>query len=472
MYVKQLYTNCLAHAAYYIESDKEAVVIDPLRNPEPYLELAKERGAKIKYILETHFHADFVSGHIDLANATGAAIVFGPNAMPEYKAYIASDHEVLRVGNSEIEVLHTPGHTIESTCFLFSDKNSDSRYLFTGDTLFVGDVGRPDLLSGNLPKETLAAMMYDFLQSQIKTLPDETIVYPGHGAGSACGKNIGSSSFSTIGGERSTNYALLIEDKDQFIKAVTADLPIAPGYFFKDAVLNKKGTELYHSVLKMSLTPLSLSKFNSLRRPGTVVLDTRDPLAFAAGFIEGALNIGLNGDFAVWAGLFISPEAPILLIVDPGKEKEAIERLARIGFDNVLGYLNGGMDTWFTQKYKYEHILTVSGADMSKLAINFNYDLLDVRNRLEVSRDHISGSTHIPLNELKGRIAGLDKNNSWLIYCAGGYRSMIAASFLLANGFRFVAAWKAVSMPSGKRSRKSLKQLKKRTRHDANSAND
>lgn len=439
MFIKQLYTNCLAHAAYYIEHDNEAAVIDPLRNPEPYVALAAERGAHIKYILETHFHADFVSGHIDLANKTGATIVFGPNAVPEYKVYIAADGEKLYLGNAIIEVLHTPGHTIESTCFLVKEGNGTG-YLFTGDTLFVGDVGRPDLLSGNLPQETLAAMLYDSLQKKIKTLPDDTIVYPGHGAGSACGKNIGASSFSTIGEQRVNNYAMLIEDKYEFIEAVTSGLATPPGYFFKDAALNKMGANAYEDVLLRSLKPLSATEFINLCKPGVVLLDTRSSTEFAAGFIEGAINIGLNGDFAVWAGHFVSPDAMILLVAETGKETEAIERLARIGYDNVIGYLDGGMQTWFTDQLKYQQILTVNGAKMYELVQAGEYDLLDVRNRREVSRDRIAGAIHIPLNELRSKHHLLDSNRKWLIYCAGGYRSMIAASYLCSIGFHFIAS--------------------------------
>jgi hydroxyacylglutathione hydrolase len=439
MYVQQLYTNCLAHAAYYIECDKEAAVIDPLRNPEPYVALAAERGARIRYVLETHFHADFVSGHIDLANQTGATIVFGPNATPEYKAYIARDGESLHLGHATIEILHTPGHTVESTCFLLHEKGHND-CLFSGDTLFVGDVGRPDLLSGNLSKETLAAMMYDSLKAKIKTLSDETVVYPGHGAGSACGKNIGISRFSTIGEERKTNYALLIDDKDEFVRAVTSGLPVAPGYFFKDAALNKKGAEAYEAVLQRGLNPLSAEAFAALHSGGASVLDTRNADDFAAGFIEGALNIGLNGDFAVWAGHFLSADQQILLVTDQGKEREAIERLGRIGFDNVVGYLEGGMRSWFAGGHSYMRVATVNSEEMGELINVGQYELLDVRNRSEVAKNRVPGAIHIPLSELREECFRLDTGRKWLIYCAGGYRSMIAASFLCSRGYPFIAS--------------------------------
>ena len=440
MYIQQIYTNCLAHAAYYIESGKEAAVIDPLRDPEPYLKLARERGASIKYVLETHFHADFVSGHIDLANKTGASIVYGPGAIPEYKAYIAEDGEKLHIGKLQLEILHTPGHTIESTCYLLYDEGGKKHAVFTGDTLFVGDVGRPDLLSGNLKKEELASMLFDSLQHKIKTQPDDVIVYPGHGAGSACGKNIGPNSFSSIGEQRATNYALLTDDRDTFIKAVTSDLPVIPGYFFKDAAINKKGYKSFDDVMQSNMHPLTVDEFINKRKQRALVLDTRDPEDFAAGFIKGAINIGLNGDFAVWVGTLIDTDAAILLVTTPGKEKEAIERLARIGYENVNGYLGGGMNAWFSANNPYDNILSFNGEECTNLLETEEYNLLDVRNRLEVARHRMVGSVHIPLNTLRNKYATLDKNKKWRVYCAGGYRSMIAASFLKANGFNFIAS--------------------------------
>ncbi|MBL7691284.1 MAG: MBL fold metallo-hydrolase [Flavipsychrobacter sp.] len=440
MYIQQIYTNCLAHAAYYIESAGEAAVIDPLRDPGPYQRLAAERGATIKYVFETHFHADFVSGHIDLANNTGAQIVFGPDAQPGYKCYIAEDGEMLPLGDVRIEVLHTPGHTIESTCFLLHDAAGRKQAIFTGDTLFVGDVGRPDLLSGNLPKEVLAVMLFDSLQSKIKTLPDDVVVYPGHGAGSACGKNIGKSSYTTIGEQRTTNYALLATNKDEFIQAVTSDQPVIPAYFFKDAVINKSGATAYQSVLEQSLKPLSNEAFTRVMEAGAVVLDTRDPMEFAAGFVKGAINIGLNGDFAVWVGTIIAPDAEIVLVCEPGREGEAIERLARIGYEGVKGFLDGGMKQWFAADLSYDVVLTIDGSECEGLINEEQYELLDVRNRREVARNRMVGSVHIPLNILKDEYAQLGADKKWLIYCAGGYRSMVAASFLKSKGFHFVAS--------------------------------
>ena len=440
MFIKQIYTNCLAHAAYYIEAGKEAAIIDPLRDPEPYIALAKERGAKIKYVLESHFHADFVSGHIDLANKTGATLVFGPNATPAYAAYIAEDGEQLHIGDTRLEILHTPGHTIESTCYLLYDALGKKQAVFTGDTLFVGDVGRPDLLSGNLGKEVLAAMLFDSLQKKIKTLPDDVIVYPGHGAGSACGKNIGTQSFSTIGEQKAANYALLINDKDAFIKAVTSDLPMIPAYFFKDAVINRSGYDPFDEVMNRNLRPLSIEEFRDIQRRDALVLDTRNPMDFATSFIKGALNIGLNGDFAVWVGTLVDAYTPLLLVTDPGKEKEAVERLARIGYEHIKGYLEGGMGKWLAEGHNHDTILTFSGKECSTLLDTEEYGLLDVRNRGEVAKHRMTGSVHIPLNVLKEKYNTLDHDRKWLIYCAGGYRSMIAASFLRSKGFHFVAS--------------------------------
>jgi hydroxyacylglutathione hydrolase len=440
MYIQQIYTNCLAQAAYYIESGNEAVVIDPLRNPEPYIQLAQERKATIKYVLETHFHADFVSGHIDLANKTGATIVFGSGATPGYQAYVAADGDMLHVGSIRIEVLHTPGHTIESACYLVYDEEGKRNCVFTGDTLFVGDVGRPDLLSGDLPKEELAAMLFNSIRTKISPLPDDVVVYPGHGAGSACGKNLGKETYSTIGQQRATNYAMQLTDKEAFIKAVTSGQPAIPGYFFSDAKLNRSGYDSFDEVMKKGTHVFTAEEVVAMQKNGAMVIDTRDPMSFAAGFIPGAINIGLNGDFAVWTGTLVKPSAAIVLVTDSGKEYEAIERLARIGYDNVPGHLGGGMDTWFRENREIDRVMTFSGSDISDLVASGKYDLLDVRNRREAAKDRIAGATHIPLNELQDRYTMLKKDANWLIYCAGGYRSMIAASFLKSNGYHFVAS--------------------------------
>ncbi len=440
MFIQQIYTNCLAHAAYYIESGNEAAVIDPLRDYNQYAAIAEARGATIKYIFETHFHADFVSGHIDLAEKTGANIVFGPGATPAYKAYIAEDGELLHLGKIKLEVLHTPGHTVESICILLHDEQGRKHAVFTGDTLFAGDVGRPDLMSGNHSKEELAAMLFDSLQTKIKTLPADTLVYPGHGAGSACGKNISSKSFSTIEDELDGNYAMRIDDKDEFIKAVTADLPHVPGYFFTDAGINKKGYKPFDEVIAEALVPLSMQQFSELHHAGAIILDTRGPMVFAKGCIPGAINIGLTGDFAVWVGTLITPGADIVLVAEPGKEKEAIERLARIGYESVKGYLQNGMTDWLATDKYCDRITTYTGKECESLLDSTSYQLLDVRNRREVARHRMIGATHIPLNELKAKMSTLNKQANWLIYCAGGYRAMIAASLLRSEGFEHIAS--------------------------------
>ena len=441
MYVQQIYTNCLAQAAYYIEYGKEAAIVDPLRNPEPYIQLAKERGATIKYVLETHFHADFVSGHIDLSEKTGASIVFGPDATPGYKAYIATDGELLKLGNGYIKVLHTPGHTIESACYLILDESEKPQAVFTGDTLFIGDVGRPDLMSGNLGKEVLADKLFDSLDKKIKTLADDIIVYPGHGAGSACGKNISSDSQSTIGREKQFNYALKLKGKEEFIKAVTSGQPDIPQYFFTDATINKQGATSFDEVLKKDMVGLSVQQFNAFRQQGVVVLDTRSAVDFADGFVPGSINIGLGGDFAVWAGTLLSPKTPLLLVAEPGKEGEAIERLLRIGYDHISGYLQGGIHAWLADNRKMDSIPTIDSQDIERMIDEDSYYLLDVRNRREVAKDRIAGSMHVPLTELaeRSKSLSLSKDTKWLIYCAGGYRSMIAASYLKHEGFTSVA---------------------------------
>lgn len=438
MYIHQLYTNCLAHAAYYIESQKEVAIIDPLRDIETYIELASERGAKIKYILETHFHADFVSGHLDLAKKTGATIVFGKDATPGYTAHIAEDGEILPLGNVKIKVLHTPGHTIESACYLLLDENGKEDAVFTGDTLFVGDVGRPDLLSGNLDKEHLAAMLYDSLEHKIKTLGDNVLVYPGHGPGSACGKNIGKETSSTIGIQKLTNYALKAHDKDDFIRQVASDLPVPPAYFFSDAAINKKGYRDFDEVITQNLKPLSIDAFKNEVKQGATILDTRDAVVFGKAFIPGSINVGLNGSFASWVGTILPVDTPIILVTSEGKEKECITRLARVGFENIKGYLQGGINIWMQANQSIEHVHTVTSMDYDKFLSSTTYKLLDVRNEREAEHNKIGRSILIPLNQLQAKVGTFNKAEKYLVYCAGGYRSMIAASILKANGIKNV----------------------------------
>lgn len=435
MYIEQIYTNCLAQASYYIESDGVAAIIDPMRDIDVYLERAHKRNARIKYVLNTHFHADFVSGHLDLAAKTEAIVVFGPNAQPKYRAYIAEDNECILLGNIKIKILHTPGHTVESTCFLVLDENNSPTTIFSGDTLFIGDVGRPDLMSGNLSKETLGAMLYDSLKTKIKTLPDNVVVYPGHGAGSACGKNLGKETSSTIGEQKKFNYAMKEMSKDEFIKIVTDDQPPVPAYFFKDAMININGYQNLDGVYKKSLTPLSSDDVKIELLKGTMVLDTRASSKFASGFIPGAVNVDLDGQFAIWVGTLINIEQSLIIVVDKGREKEAITRLARIGFENVVGYLNVEMEEWPNET---DFIKTMNPDEVDFELVSLACVLLDVRRAGEVEKEKMKESYHIPLHELSNRLKELDKNKIIVVYCAGGYRSMIAASILKRDGFKNV----------------------------------
>lgn len=435
MYVQQLYTNCLAESAYYIESEGEAAVIDPLRESEPYLELAKERGVKIKFVFETHFHADFVSGHIDLAKKSGAEIVFGPGAETSYKVYNAKDEEVFRIGKLIIRAMHTPGHTPESTSFLLLDELGKEYAVFTGDTLFVGDVGRPDLLDGVMTKESLAGMLYDSLNNKIKTLADDVIVYPAHGAGSACGKNIGKESFSTIGEQKKTNYALQERSKEEFINIITEGLTPPPAYFFEDARINKEGYTSRDEIFSSSLNALTVDDFEEEILKGAMILDTRNADSFEKGFIKNAINIGLDGTFAVWLGTLVNINTSILLLTEEGKEKESINRMLRVGFENIRGFLEGGIESWIKSGKKFEGIHSIDAEAFEKEIKGGRYLLLDVRNNTEYENGHIKGSIHIPLNVLEKNIYQISKEADYMIYCGGGYRSMIAASMLKSKGF-------------------------------------
>ena len=435
MYIEQLYTGCLAEAAYYIESDGEAVIIDPLRETEPYLKMANQRGAKIKYVLETHFHADFVSGHVDLANVTKAKIVFGPTARPAYYSHIATDGEILEVGKIKIKVLHTPGHTMESTTYLLLDENGKEHAIFTGDTLFIGDVGRPDLaIKTNLTVEDLAAHLYDSLRNKIMTLPDSVIVYPAHGAGSACGKNMSAETFDTLGNQKKVNYALQPMSKEQFIKEVTDGLAMAPQYFASNAMLNINGYSSIDDVMSKGLTALSPQEFKSYIKDA-LILDVRAPEEFYKGFVKDSINIGLDGQFAPWVGALIAPiSQPILLVAPKGREEEAVARLARVGYDNVLGFLDGGMDSWIEEK---ENIESISAQQFKEL-YNDKLSVLDVRKRPEYQSQNLIGATNISLVDLESELVNLDKSQTYYIHCAGGYRSMIAASIMHNKGFKLV----------------------------------
>lgn len=438
MYIEQLYTSCLAQAAYYIESEGEAAIIDPLRDYEIYTAKAKERNAKIKYIFETHFHADFVSGHIDLAKKTGAEIVYGPGTSTSYPVHVSADGETLKLGKISITVLHTPGHTPESSCFLLIDENGKKHSVFTRDTLFVGDVGRPDLLDGVMTKEELAGMMFDSLRNKLMTLPDEVTVYPAHGAGSACGKNIGKETFSTIGEQKANNYALQPMTKDEFITTVTDGIQPAPAYFFKDAKLNKQGYASMEDVLAAGLKSLDVPAFEAVMKSGAVVIDTRIPDVFEQGFIPGTINFGLNGQYAIWAATLLDISQPVLIIADEGKEKESVERLARVGFDQVKGYLAGGFEAWLDAEKRYDMVISVDEEEFELDAKHTDIKILDVRKPGEWNEQHLAKAHHFPLDSLTRDYTQLDKDEEMLIHCAGGYRSMIAASFLKSKGFQRV----------------------------------
>ena len=440
MFIQQLYTNCLSEAAYYIESNGECAIIDPLRDIEEYLNLAKERNAKIKYVFETHFHADFVSGHLDLAKESNAPIVYGPETETAFPVYVAKDGEQFKVGNLTIEVLHTPGHTLESSCYLLKDEQGKDYCIFTGDTLFVGDVGRPDLAQGgDITLGDLAGMMFDSLQSKILPLADHVIVYPAHGPGSSCGKNLGSETFSTIGEQKRTNYALQQTSKEAFIKAVSDGLEAPPKYFPINAKINKEGYAALEGIVKSGLTALNITEFkNAVSQPKTCILDTRDANEFTKGFIPGSISIGLEGRFAEWAGAILPFDETILLVCDAGKEEESIIRLARVGFDKVKGFLDGGFEAW---KQAGETVDLIIDIEADELAMDIPHDdnlvVIDVRKETEFADGHIKNAVNLPLNEMNdpGTMADIDERNNLYVHCAGGYRSVIASSLLKRQGF-------------------------------------
>lgn len=439
MKIEQIYTGCLAQGAYYIESQGEAVIIDPLRETKPYIERAQKDGATIKYILETHFHADFVSGHVDLAQKTGATIVYGPNAETAFEAYIAQDEEILRVGEIGIKVLHTPGHTMESTSYLLLDANGKETALFSGDTLFIGDVGRPDLaVKTHLTREDLAGHLFDSLRHKIMPLPDDVIVYPAHGAGSACGKNMSKETFDTLGNQKATNYALRANmSKDEFIEEVTSGLTQAPQYFPKNALLNKNGYESIDTVFERGVVALSPNDFEGIaNETGALILDTRAPQTFKDAFVPNSINIGIDGGFAPWVGaLIIDLKQPIVLVTDEGRAKEVVTRLARVGYDNVLGYLEGGIEAWTKAGKEIDQITSISAQDLEQKLANNELNVLDVRKPNEFKSEHIVGASNFPLDYINDNIDELNRDITYHIHCAGGYRSMITSSILKARGF-------------------------------------
>lgn len=441
MPVQQLYTSCLSEAAYFIHSNGEAAVVDPLRDIDSYLKLAEENNVKIKYIFETHFHADFVSGHLELARATGAPIIYGPGTKAGFTIRNAADGEVFQVGDLKIKALHTPGHTLESTCYLLINGAGVEECIFTGDTLFVGDVGRPDLFSGNMTKEELAGMMYDSLQNKIKTLPDNVTVYPAHGPGSACGKALGKETFSTIGTQKATNYALQDMTKEEFIKQVTTGLNTPPVYFPINAKMNQQGYDSMDEILGRSAKPLSIAEFKQVAEAGAWIIDTRSSTTFTQGFVPDSISIGLDGRYAEWAGQLIPFTQDLILVTEVGKEQESITRLARVGFDKVKGYLNGGFEAWQAAGEKVDMIIDI---EADELAMDIPHDnrleVIDVRKEGEFEAGHVKGATNIPLNTLSDpfNIASIDDAHNLYVHCAGGYRSVIACSMLKREGYHNV----------------------------------
>ncbi|PHN05947.1 MBL fold metallo-hydrolase [Flavilitoribacter nigricans] len=441
MLIEQIYTGCLAQGAYYIESEGEAAIIDPLRETKPYLDRMQERGARIKYIFETHFHADFVSGHLDLAQKTGATIVYGPNAETAYEKYLAKDGEEFQLGKVTIRVLHTPGHTPESTTYLLLDKAGKPHAIFSGDTLFIGDVGRPDLAQkkGSLTKEDLAGWLYDSLRNKIMTLPDEVIVYPAHGAGSACGKNMSSETWSTLGEQKRTNYALRADmTKEEFIKEVTDGLQPPPQYFAKNAKLNKTGYESFDTVMERGAVALSPKEFeDAANATDAVILDVRDKNDFVKGFIPNSIFIGLDGTFAPWVGALIPDLQQAILIVAPeGQEEETVKRLSRVGYDNAIGYLEGSFAAWAADGREVDQVNSISVEEFAK-RYNEQEDLkvLDVRKPGEWEGEHLENSDNFPLDFISSNMHRIQKDNSYTLHCRSGYRSTIAASILKSRGF-------------------------------------
>lgn len=441
MKVEQIYTGCLAQGAYYIESNGEAVVIDPLREVEPYIQKAERNNAKIKYVFETHFHADFVSGHLDLSKKTGAPIVYGPNAKPAFEAHIATDGEEFKVGNVTLKVLHTPGHTMESTCYLLKDENGKETGLFSGDTLFIGDVGRPDLaqkVASELTQDKLAGYLFDSLRNKIMPLADDIIVYPAHGAGSACGKNMSKETTDTLGHQKETNYALRANmTKEEFIKEVTTGLVAPPAYFPLNVMMNIQGYESIDKVLERGQHALSPDAFEAAaNETSALILDTRDPQTFAKGFVPNSINIGIDGQFAPWVGAMIPDiKQEILLVTDEGREDEVITRLARVGYDFTIGYLKGGFNAWKNAGKEVDQIASVDAADLADIMTKEKVNILDVRKKSEYLSEHIIDAENAPLDFVNESMAQIDKNKTYYVHCAGGYRSMIFNSILRARGY-------------------------------------
>ena len=437
MKVEQIYTGCLAEAAYYVESNGECAIIDPLRETAPYIKRADKDNAKIKYIFETHFHADFVSGHLELSEKTGAKIVYGPKAECGFDCYSAKDGEEFKIGEVTLRVLHTPGHTPESSTYLLLDETGKEYCIFTGDTLFIGDVGRPDLaIKSNVTKEDLAGMLFDSLRNKIMTLPDDVIVYPTHGAGSACGKSMSKETFDTLGHQKQVNYALQHISKEEFVKQVTDGLLPPPQYFSKNAMMNKQGAGNLEEVYAHGLRRLSVEEFEAAaEETHALVLDTRDPQVFAKAFIPNAINIGLNGQFAVWVGTLITDlSQPILLVCSEEKEEECVMRLARVGYDNTIGFLNGGIEAWIAAGKETDSVTSIYAEEFSKQYAE-GMNVLDVRRPAEYETEHVVNAENKPLDFINDWTNETDRSKTYYVHCAGGYRSMVAASILKARGF-------------------------------------
>lgn len=440
MTVEQIYTGCLAQGAYYITSNGEAAIIDPLRETKPYTDRLEKDGVVLKYIFETHFHADFVSGHIDLSKKTKAPIVYGPTANPEFEAIVAADNQIFQVGNVKIKVLHTPGHTMESSCFLLINEEGKETALFSGDTLFLGDVGRPDLAqkAANMTQEELAGLLYDSLYNKILPLPNDITVYPAHGAGSACGKNMMKETVDSLGNQKKMNYALNQPNKDSFIKAVTDGLLPPPGYFGMNVAMNKTGYNAFENIVQQGMHAMTVEEFETVAESSeALILDTRSDIEFAKGFIPQSINIGLNGDFAPWVGtLIIDVKQPILLVTDDNKTEEAITRLSRVGFDNIKGHLQGGFDAWKNAGKEIDHIDRMKAEEFaSKVKIGED-KMIDIRKESEYAAEHIEDAYNKPLAYINEWMKDINPNEHFYLHCAGGYRSMIAASILYARGYR------------------------------------